>query len=176
MKVYTIGHGTRTATELIEILESARVGRLIDVRRFPASRRHPQFNRDDLDSSLGGMGIEYGWRGEDLGGRRRKVQEPSRHNALRNASFQAYADYMDTEQFRAALERLEGDARGGPPLAIMCAETLWWKCHRRHIADALALRGTEAIHLVDLTSHHSHKLHPAVRADQEGWPIYDAGT
>ena len=174
--VYTIGHGTRAISELIEILRSASVGLLVDVRRFPGSRRHPQFNKDAIERSLRLAGIDYDWRGEELGGRRRNAGATSRHSALRNASFKAYADYMDTQQFRAALGQLEAEAQSGPPLAIMCAETLWWRCHRRHIADALALRGVEVVHLLDPTSHQPHRLHPALRTGDEGEPVYDVGT
>jgi uncharacterized protein (DUF488 family) len=147
VRIYTIGHGTRQVAELIELLESVPVGRLIDVRRFPGSRRHPQFNKESLGRSLQQAGIVYEWRGDDFGGRRSATTARSRHGALRNASLRAYADYMDTEQFHTALQRLEVDAEQGPSLAIMCAETLWWRCHRRHIADALSLHGLEVIHL-----------------------------
>jgi uncharacterized protein (DUF488 family) len=174
--VYTIGHGTRAVHELLEMLHSAGVGRLVDVRRFPGSRRHPQFNKDGLADCLAGAGIDYDWRGEELGGRRKKAPGPSRHSALRNASFVAYADYMDTEEFRAALERLQTDAGADPPLAIMCAETLWWRCHRRHIADALQLEGIDVVHLLGVASRQAHKLHPAMRADDHGRPLYDVGA
>lgn len=80
---------------------------------------------------------------------------------------------MDTQEFRTAIHRMEADARAEPPLAIMCAETLWWRCHRRHIADALVLRGTEVVHLLGPGAHQPHKLHPAMRADEEGLPLYD---
>ena len=174
--VYTIGHGSRQVSELIDILISAAVGRVVDVRRFPGSRRHPQFNKETLGASLLHAGIDYDWKGEELGGRRSRAKGPSRHSALRNASFQAYADHMDGEQFRSALRELETQAHAGPPPAIMCAETLWWNCHRRHIADALMLHGIEVIHLLARNSKEKHPLHPALRVDDQGRPTYDVGT
>ncbi len=83
---------------------------------------------------------------------------------------------MDTPEFRAALESLEDDARRGPCLAVMCAETLWWRCHRRLIADALAIRGAEVIHLVSPGRSEPHTPHEALRLGEDGWPVYDAGT
>ena len=174
--IYTIGHGTRDISELIETLHSASVGLLVDVRRFPGSRRHPQFNKEALEQSLRQTGIDYDWRGEQLGGRRTAASDRSRHSALRNASFKAYADYMDTEQFRSAVAQLEADAATGDTLAVMCAETLWWRCHRRHIADALILDGFDVIHLIDGRSKQEHRLHPALRPDEAGRPAYDAGA
>jgi uncharacterized protein (DUF488 family) len=171
--LYTVGHGTRTADELLDVLSSASVGRLVDVRRHPGSRRHPQFGRAALERFLQARGVAYEWRGAELGGRRRAPEAPSRHTALRNRSFRNFADHMDTDEFRAALERLERDARHNPPLAILCAETLWWRCHRRMIADALVMHGMEVTHLVDERTSQSHQLHGAVRADAEGRPIYD---
>ena len=171
--VFTIGHGTRSAPDLMEALSSAGITKLIDVRRHPGSRRHPQFARDALEQSLPGQGIQYEWWGEALGGRRSSA-ETTRHPGWRNASFRAYADHMDTNEFRAALTDLEVIA-GDEIAAIMCAETLWWKCHRRLIADALVLRGTRVTHIVSAEEHQEHKLHPAVRQDEDGWPVYDVG-
>src|SRR5918999_798076 len=162
--VFTIGHGTRTTDELAKILGAAGVGRLMDVRRFPGSRRHPHFAQAALERDLPDRGIAYEWRGEHLGGRRSRKGGGSRHTALTNKAFQGYADYMDTAEFRAALGRLETDAAAGPPLAVMCAETLWWHCHRKMIADALTLGGVDVIHLVDERNHQKHRLMPEMRA------------
>jgi uncharacterized protein (DUF488 family) len=169
--VHTIGHGTRASQELIEMLDSAGVRRLVDVRRFPRSRRHPHFSRSELEQSLTTANLDYDWRGEELGGRRTGV-ENSRHEAWRNRSFRAYADHMDTATFRAALEALEETATLDPS-ALMCSETLWWRCHRRMIADALRMRGHRVIHLVSPCSAQEHVLNPAARASDEGWPVYD---
>ena len=172
--VHTIGHGTKTSAELIEMLQSAGVCRLVDVRRFPGSRRHPQFSRAALARSLRVAELDYEWRGEELGGRR-KGAENSRHPAWRNRSFRAYADHMDTAEFRAAVEAIE-EAAGCESAAVLCAETLWWHCHRRLIADALLLRGTFVEHLLSAGSAQEHPLHPAARAADDGWPVYDLGV
>jgi uncharacterized protein (DUF488 family) len=175
-RVFTVGHGTRTTDELTAVLGSAGVGRLVDVRRFPGSRRHPHFSREALERSMPERGIRYEWWGEDLGGRRSGGPGASRHVAWRNAAFQGYADYMDTDRFRRALARLEDAAQEDPPLAIMCAETPWWRCHRRLIADALHLRGTEVIHLMAPGESQPHEPHPDMRADELRRPVYDVGA
>ena len=172
--IFTVGHGTRTTDELSEVLRSAAVGRLVDVRRFPGSRRHPQFKREALEASMPAHGIAYEWWGEALGGRRSRPKgAPSRHPAWRDPAFQGYADYMDTPPFREALTKLEDAAREPPLLAVMCAETLWWRCHRRLIADALEVDGWEVVHLLSPTSRERHKLHEALRLDAHGRPVYD---
>lgn len=172
---FTIGHGTRSTDELAGALRAAGVGRLVDVRRHPGSRRSPHLSREALAESLPERGILYDYRGDALGGRRRSVAT-TRHPAWRVESFRAYADYMDTEPFRRALERLEEDARRGPPLAIMCAETPWWRCHRRLISDALAVDGFDVVHILDEHRREPHRVHPDLRVDQEGRPVYDAGA
>ena len=172
--VHTIGHGTKSSEELIEMLQTTDVRRLVDVRRFPGSSRHPQFSRAALERSLEAAKLDYEWRGEELGGRRSGT-ESSRHPAWRNRSFRAYADHMDTVGFRAALEALEEIAVNELP-AVMCAETLWWHCHRRLIADALLLRGTRVVHLLSPGSAQEHVLNPAARASDDGWPVYDLGV
>jgi uncharacterized protein (DUF488 family) len=114
--------------------------------------------------------------GEELGGRRGGGEGQSRHLRWRNSGFQAYADYMDSAGFRSGLRHLENEARSGLELAIMCAETLWWRCHRRLIADALVLRGVEVVHLIDESHSSGHVLHDSVRRDEDGWPVYDVGV
>jgi uncharacterized protein (DUF488 family) len=172
--VYTVGHGTRSIEELVALLHEAGVTHLVDVRRFPGSRRHPQFARKALEDALPGAAIAYLQRGEDLGGRRRTSKGPTRHPAWRVAGFRAYADHMDTEAFNDALERLESLARRGTT-AIMCAETLWWKCHRRLISDALALHGFHVVHLIGERDNQEHRIHPAARLDDLGRVVYDKG-
>jgi len=175
--VFTLGHGTRSFEELIELLGEAHVGLVADVRRFPASRRHPHFTREALELSLPEAGLAYRWYGEGLGGRRkRRKGEPSRHPVWRNDVFQAYADYMDTPDFRRELSELENAARRGPAFAIMCAETLWWRCHRRLIADALTIDGFEVVHLIAPGARQEHKLHEGLRLDTNGHPVYDVGA
>jgi len=119
---------------------------VLDVRRFPGSRRHPQFSRDELARSLADVEIGYRW-DERLGGRRKGVPD-SPNVGLRNAAFRAYADHMQTPEFGTALAQLLEDA-AREPTAAMCAESLWWRCHRRLIADAAALlHGVEVRHLL----------------------------
>ena len=106
-RVSTIGHGTRTIEQLAELALAGGVDAIVDVRRFPQSRRHPHFSKEALDVALPGLGISYEWRGEELGGRRHQAKDaPTRHPAWRNDAFATYADYMDTPSFREALERL----------------------------------------------------------------------
>jgi uncharacterized protein (DUF488 family) len=174
--VYTVGHGTRSTAELAQLLTEAGVTRLVDVRRTPGSRRHPHFSSTALESSLPELGIDYDWRGASLGGRRtrREIGHPSRHPAWKNDAFRNYADYMDSDEFRSALERLESDAQR-ESLAVMCAETLWWRCHRRLIADALTVDGHDVIHLLGPGQSQSHPLHESLRIE-DGRPVYDVGV
>ena len=173
MTLYTIGHGTRSTEELIAVLRSAGIQGVADVRRQPGSRRHPHLGRDALTVDLAEAGISYGWWGEDLGGRRSR-DPASRHPAWRVAAFQGYADHMDTDEFRAAFTQLLVVATA-QRTAMMCSETVWWRCHRRLLADAATLRGTQVVHLLSATNHGRHPLHPEVRAGGDGWPVYDGG-
>jgi uncharacterized protein (DUF488 family) len=168
VRIDTVGHGARPVEDLVEELHRAGVRRLVDVRTAPGSRLHPQFNRASLGESIPASGIEYVWR-KDLGGFR-KPRPNSPHRALRNDSFRGYADHMGTEEFEAGLAWLM-DTSGGVLTAVMCSETLWWRCHRRMIADALAVRGWEVTHLIG-GKQHSHRLHPAARTEGERL-VYD---
>jgi uncharacterized protein (DUF488 family) len=172
MTLFTVGHGNRTLDDLVATLRAAGVGRLVDVRRYPGSRRHPHFARAALEASIPQAGLLYDFRGDALGGRRTPAPA-SRHPAWREDAFRAYADYTDTPAFRAAVAALEETAAAGPPLAFMCAETLWWQCHRRLIADALAVRGHEVVHLLRPDERRPHVLHPDLRVGPDGWPVYD---
>jgi uncharacterized protein (DUF488 family) len=133
----TVGHGTLEADVLARVLLDAGVTHVIDVRAHPGSRRHPQFAREAMEQWLPAAGLEYRWE-PDLGGRRRATPS-SRNVALTNPSFRAYADYMESDEFTHALDRLVADARAERSV-VMCAESLWWRCHRRLIADAVVLR------------------------------------
>ena len=138
--MFTIGHGAREAVELVECLVEAGARTLVDVRRFPGSRRHPQFGREAVAATVREAGIEY-LHAEALGGRRRGGD---RFSCLRVAAFRGYAEWMGGEEFQAALAAaLELEAP-----CLMCAETLWWQCHRRLIAELLAARGHEVVHLL----------------------------
>lgn len=154
------------------MLRSAGIVRLVDVRRFPGSRRHPHLGEAALRRSLPDLGVTYEWWGDQLGGRRRPGRE-TRHPAWRVDAFRGYADYTDTDEFRAAIARLE---QTPGPLAVMCAETLWWRCHRRLVADALVVRGREVVHLLDATHRQRHRLPPTARIGDDGWPVYDVGA
>jgi uncharacterized protein (DUF488 family) len=146
--LYTIGHSTRTADEFVALLRENDVRLLVDVRRFPGSRRHPQFGRDALAATLAEAGIAY--RHEDaLGGRRASDPSagPSPNTAWRHAAFRAYADYMPTPPFQAALGRLMRDG-AERRTTIMCAEAVPWRCHRRLITDALLARGVPVVDVI----------------------------
>jgi uncharacterized protein (DUF488 family) len=142
--VHTVGHGTLTEEAFLASVLDAGVDTVADVRRYPGSRRHPQFGRDAMASWLPAGGVAYEWF-PDLGGRR-DVVEGSPNSGLRNVQFRAYADHMATASFAAAVDGLL--ALPGTT-AVMCAETLWWRCHRRLLADYLVLvRGVEVWHVL----------------------------
>jgi uncharacterized protein (DUF488 family) len=143
VRTFTIGHGTRPLAELVETLERAGVRTLVDVRRFPGSRRNPQFNRDALAEGLGRAGISYR-HAVELGGRRSGEPGEERFACIREAAFRSYAARMGTEEWQEAL----ADALAEPAPCFLCAETLWWRCHRRFIAELLTARGHRVLHLV----------------------------
>jgi uncharacterized protein (DUF488 family) len=155
MKVWTIGHSTRTTGELIAVLTSHGIEAVADVRRFPGSRRMPQFSEQALTRDLRAHGIDYRWILE-LGGRRRSSPD-SPNSGWRHAAFRGYADYIATEEFADGLLELMMIA-GGPRTAIMCAEILWWRCHRRIIADVLTALGVRVEHLRDERPGELHRL------------------
>jgi uncharacterized protein (DUF488 family) len=144
--IWTIGHSTRSLEEFLDLLRSQKIQAVADVRRFPGSRKHPQFNAESLKVSLQENGIEYFWF-EELGGRRRP-QPQSRNTVWRNQSFRAYADYMETEEFQHGLERLLDLVRARRT-AIMCSEAVWWRCHRALVSDALKVTGTRVLHILE---------------------------
>ncbi len=156
--IWTIGHSTRTLEEFLGLLGEYRIEAIADVRRFPGSRRYPYFAGDALAATLPAHGIAYQWIPK-LGGRR-KVQPGSPNTAWRNASFQGYADYTATAEFAEGLAELLQLAVG-KRTAMMCAEAVWWRCHRSIIADVLKLRGIEVIHIIDAA--HS-TVHPYTSA------------
>lgn len=160
--VVTIGHSTRSLEELLELLRSFRVTRLIDVRSAPGSRRHPHFGKDPLAHALAGAGIAY-VHAKDLGGRRSSVPG-SPHVGWRNESFRGYADHMDTPVFRQALDEVIAFA-AAETIALMCAEAVPWRCHRQLIADALVARGIEVTHILGPGRSQPHRLTPFARLD-----------
>jgi uncharacterized protein (DUF488 family) len=161
MRIWTIGHSTRMIDEFISLLEENEIKLLADVRAFPGSKRYPQFNKDALAESLNTHGIRYEHFPE-LGGKR-KSKPDSRNTAWRNASFRGYADYMETEQFQKGIERLLDVAVNAGPTAIMCAEAVWWRCHRSLVADYLKARGVEVLHVLGANKVDSHPYTPAAR-------------
>jgi uncharacterized protein (DUF488 family) len=161
MRTWTIGHSTREIDEFISLLKENQIKLLVDVRAFPASKRYPQFNKEALAKLLNAHGIRYEHFPE-LGGKR-KMKPDSRNTAWRNASFRGYADYMETEKFQGGIERLLDVAAESGATAIMCAEAVWWRCHRSLIADYLKARGLEVIHILGAKKVESHPYTSAAR-------------
>lgn len=169
-RVHTVGHSTREVEELLDLLAENGIEALVDVRRFPGSRRHPQFSREALAASMAAAGIDY--RHEPRLGGRRRPRPDSPHTAWRNAGFRAYADHMESDEFRQALAELERAA--ARPTAVMCAEAVPWRCHRRLIADALTARGREVLHLLAPGRRELHQLHPDAIVLADGRLAYPA--
>lgn len=162
MVIYTIGHSNRHATEFLALLQAHGVEGLVDVRRFPGSRKHPQFGQEALASFLAASGIAYHHLPE-LGGRRHSG-EPSLNDAWRNPSFRAYADYMQTAPFVDGLAHLLALA-AEQTLTLMCSEAVPWRCHRSLIADALIVRGVTVRDIFSRTRATDHKLTPFAQVE-----------
>lgn len=161
MRVLTVGHGTLPASEFVSLIDAAGVTGVVDIRSYPGSRHNPQYRREEMEAWLPDAGISYLWL-KDLGGRRKPVPG-SRHAGLEHAAFRAYADHMETESYRAAVDTLL--AQPGLP-AVMCSESVWWRCHRRLLADYLVLiRGIEVAHLMHDGRMTVHAPSPEARAD-----------
>lgn len=158
--LWTIGHSVRPWQEFVGMLMVARIRSLADVRRFAGSRRNPQFGGEAIGAALAKEGIDYVPM-PDLGGRR-PAREDSPNLAWRNAAFRGYADYMATSPYRAAHERLAELARNGRT-AVMCAEAMWWQCHRSLISDDFKAGGWEVIHLVSPGREQEHPYTSAAR-------------
>jgi uncharacterized protein (DUF488 family) len=161
VRIWTIGHSTRTIDEFIALLKASDIKLLVDVRTLPGSKRYPQFNKEILSDLLRKAGIRYEHFPE-LGGRR-KARSDSHNTAWRNASFRGYADYMETEEFHKGVQRLLDLAANAGPTAIMCAEAVWWRCHRSLISDYLKARGIEVIHILDINKTELHPYTSAAR-------------
>jgi uncharacterized protein (DUF488 family) len=159
MLLSTVGHGARPVDELVETLREARVRTLVDVRRFPGSRRHPQFSREALRETLAAAGMTYR-HAVELGGRLSAEPGEERFRCIRVAAFRSYAARMGSEGWQAAL----AEALAEPAPCFMCAETLWWHCHRRLIAELLHARGHEVVHL----------LRPGERRPHRPWDVAEA--
>ena len=154
--LYTIGHSTRSIDELVEALQAHSMATLVDIRSFPVSRRLPHFNREALEKSLPTAGIHYVWM-KDLGGRRKTIRDDSPHIALRNSSFRNYADYMLTDQFQQAAGALVKMAEQSPT-AYMCAERVYFHCHRMLVSDWLTAHGHQVLHIDGTGPVKQHKL------------------
>jgi uncharacterized protein (DUF488 family) len=150
-EIFTIGHGRRPAEELVDCLREADVGTLVDVRRYPASRRNPQFNQATLAETLAEAGIEY-LHAVELGGRRSNVAGEERFACL--GAFAGYAAAMRAPEWQEALAR----ALGEPDPCLMCAETPWQRCHRRFIAELLVARGHDVLHLLGPHEAQAHRM------------------
>lgn len=172
--VRTVGHGTATQEELLERLRGAEVGLVVDVRIAPGSRRHPHVARDALEEWLPEGGVHYRWE-KRLGGFR-KLSPDSPDTALRNESFRAYAGHMRTQEFGAAVDALLVDAASAA-VAVMCSESVWWRCHRRLIADFLVVARDVAVeHVMPDGRLDAHVPTDGVRRRDDGLLVYDAGA
>ncbi len=158
--IFTIGHSTRTLDEFARLLQRHAVRQLADVRTVPASRRYPQFGRDALDRALGARGIRYR-HFPPLGGLR-KPRRDSPNAGLHNESFRGYADYMQTPEFGEAVSALI-DFASRAPTAVMCAEAVWWRCHRSLLSDALVAQGVRVRHILGAGEALPHHLNPLAR-------------
>jgi len=171
--VYTVGHSTRELVEFLGLLRTHGIRQLIDVRRYPASRRYPHFAKESLSAALGLDGVRY--RHEpDLGGRR-SGRADSPHVAWRSAGFRAYADHMESDEFHRGVEQL---LNGGEldQTVVMCSESVWWRCHRRLLADHLELvRGLDVVHLMHDGRRTAHPITDGARRDGDH-VVYDVGT
>jgi len=159
--LWTVGHSTRSLEAFIDLLRAHRIGAIADVRRFPGSRRYPWFASEALARSLPEAGIAYRWLPQ-LGGRRGAVPG-SPNGAWRNAAFQGYADHMASAEFAEGLD-LALQLAAAHRTALMCAEAVWWRCHRRLVSDLLQHRGWQVLHIVDARAAQEHPGHPDARA------------
>lgn len=168
MIAYTIGHSTRSIEDLIVALKAAGVTAVADIRRFPRSRRHPHFNSENLASALNDAGIAYR-HFPGLGGRRsaRGDGTPSHNLLWREPAFRNFADYAETLEFRAAFDELKALA-AQHPTAILCAEAVWWRCHRRIVADYLIAAGFSVEHIFDAKKREPAKLTPGAEPHPDG--------
>jgi uncharacterized protein (DUF488 family) len=158
--IWTVGHSTRSREDFNEIILAHEIEVLVDVRSFPGSRRYPHFNKPELSLQLGSIGLLY-LHLPALGGRRRPSPN-SKNTAWKNSSFRAYADHMESEEFREGIETLLELAQP-KRTAVMCAEALWWRCHRSLIADFLKAKGVQVIHILDARKTESHPYTSAAR-------------
>jgi uncharacterized protein (DUF488 family) len=160
-RIWTIGHSIRLIEDFIAALDANEIKLVADVRLLPGSKRYPQFNKPALADSLGKSSIDYEHFAE-LGGRR-KAKPDSRNTAWRNDAFRGYADYMETKEFQNGVNRLLDLAEETGRTAIMCAEAVWWRCHRSLISDFLKVREIDVIHIIDVKKTEPHPFTSAAR-------------
>jgi uncharacterized protein (DUF488 family) len=161
-QIFTIGHSTHPAEQFVALLMANDVRQLADVRTIPKSRRHPQYNADALGAFLQGCGITYR-HFPGLGGLR-KPRRDSINTAWHHAGFRGYADYMQTREFARAIEDLLGFASSGRT-SVMCAEAMWWRCHRRLLSDALLVRGVPVHHIFPTAEAKPHDMSEFAKVD-----------
>lgn len=161
-RIYTIGHSTRTLEEFVGLLRHHGIERLADIRRFPGSRRHPHFSGESMAQTLPRHGFEY-LHLEALGGRR-KAAKKSPNGAWESDQFRGYADHMSTPEFHAAIDRLLDSERD---TAIMCAESVPWRCHRNLTSDELVRRGVQVFHVISRDAPKEHKLSPMAKLEDD---------
>lgn len=168
--VLTLGHGTLAREEFIALVRGVGIDRVVDIRSFPGSRHNPQFGREVMETWLPAAGIDYSWI-RKLGGRRRPRPD-SRHTSLRHEAFRAYADYMESDEFRSGVDELL-ELVAEQRCAVMCSESVWWRCHRRLLADHLVLvEGLEVLDLMHDGRCSPHRITPGVR-NANGVLVYD---
>ena len=174
MTVFTIGHSTRSIEDFVAALQAAGVDMVADIRRFPKSRRYPHFNDDNLAPALAAVGIAYR-HFPQLGGRRGKRADgqASPNTLWRQEPFRNYADYAETAEFRSAFDQLAALTRSHT-VAIMCAEAVWWQCHRRIVADYLLASGLPVEHIFDVKKREPATLTPGARPRGDGTILYEA--
>lgn len=175
LTIYTIGHSNHSFEDFISLLEAYEIRGIADIRSFPGSRKFPHFNRAELEQTLPEHGVEYLWIPK-LGGRRhiRKGYD-SPNMGLTSLGFRAYADYMATEEFRGGVNELLSAARRSRT-AYMCAEALYWRCHRRLLSDYLTAHGIEVLHIIGPKNLVIHKLSKEAVMMAEGEVIYPTVT
>lgn len=171
LTIWTIGHSTHRLADFVSILSRWEIEALVDVRRFPGSRRQPHFEAGALAASLPAAGVGYLWL-PSLGGRRRPAPD-SPNAGWRLDAFRGYADHLASEEFAEGLMELLMTAHG-LRTAVMCAEVLWWRCHRRLIADVLMMLGADVVHIMGADASQPHRLAAPAHLDPEGRLSYAA--
>jgi uncharacterized protein (DUF488 family) len=173
VRIHTVGHGTLPADDFTALVRTADLEVVVDVRSYPGSRHNPQYDREAMEAWLSAGDLTYSWQRE-LGGRR-PARPDSRHTALRNDAFRGYADHMETTEFLAGVERLLVEATTRDTV-VMCSESVWWRCHRRLLADHLVVvEGIEVVHLMHDGRATPHAVTDGARRDGDT-VVYDVGT